>query len=295
MISLFSAVAPVALIILIGYLAGKTFDWERQTLAQLSVYILAPALVADSLYHTTLSLSSTLGLLGGFTLFTFIFAGIGVLISRFLGLSAPVQKSLMATTLLPNNGNMGLPVVAFALGDEGLERAVVCMIGSSILLFGLMPAILQGNGLIYGIRLTLRLPLIWAMLGGLGLKLLAVELPLGLDKGLTELGRAAIPTALILLGLELASTQFKLGRFEVLASSLRLGLSPFIALAAGYLLQLKGLDLQVLILQCAMPTAINSLILVTEFGGDATKVARTIVVTTLLSFLTLPLVIWAFS
>ncbi|MGK7946697.1 MAG: AEC family transporter, partial [Microcystaceae cyanobacterium] len=200
--------------------------------------------------------------------------------------------SLMATALLPNNGNMGLPVVTFALGNEGLERAIIVMIGSSILLFGLMPAILRGNGVLYGIGLTLKLPLIWAMIVGVGLNLGAVELPLNLGDGIRELGRAAIPLALILLGLELSSTRLQVGKFETLATLLRLGLSPIIAFLVGQLLRLEVLDLQVLVIQCSMPTAINSLILVKEFGGDGAKVARTIVLTTLLSFLTIPLILW---
>ncbi|NQZ63881.1 AEC family transporter, partial [Crocosphaera sp.] len=58
------------------------------------------------------------------------------------------------------------------------------------------------------------------------------------------------------------------------------------------IIQLPPLDLQVFILQSAMPTAVNTIVLAAEFGGESTKVARTIVVTTLLSFLTLPLVLW---
>ncbi|NES00827.1 MAG: AEC family transporter, partial [Symploca sp. SIO1B1] len=54
---------------------------------------------------------------------------------------------------------------------------------------------------------------------------------------------------------------------------------------------LEGLDLQVLVLQAAMPTAVNTIVLVT-FGGDAPRVARTVVVSTLMSFVTLPLVLW---
>jgi predicted permease len=41
-----------------------------------------------------------------------------------------------------------------------------------------------------------------------------------------------------------------------------------------------------------MPTAVNTVILVTEFGGSATLMARTVVVTTLASFLTIPFFLW---
>ena len=60
----------------------------------------------------------------------------------------------------------------------------------------------------------------------------------------------------------------------------------------GQALQLEALDLQVLVLQSAMPAAVNAVVLVTEFGGDAARVARTVVISTLMSFVTLPLVLW---
>ncbi|MGK7944111.1 MAG: AEC family transporter, partial [Microcystaceae cyanobacterium] len=131
--TLFAAVVPVALIIFVGLIAGKRFDWDKKPLAQLSIYVLAPALVADSLYRNTLSVRSTVGLLVGFVLVSLVLFGISWLIQRLLRLNSSAAKSLMATALLPNNGNMGLPVVTFALGNEGLERAIIVMIGSSIL------------------------------------------------------------------------------------------------------------------------------------------------------------------
>ena len=47
-----------------------------------------------------------------------------------------------------------------------------------------------------------------------------------------------------------------------------------------------------LVLQSAMPTAVNSFIIVSEFGGDKDLVARAIVTSTLMSFVTLPMVLW---
>jgi predicted permease len=293
MTALLPAIVPVGLLIAIGFLAGRKLSLDPQTLSQLGIYILAPALVADGLYKTTLSLASSMGLLVGFTLISLLLYAIAWAIGLYFDLSPSLRKSLMATTLLPNNGNMGLPFVDFALGAAGLERAIVYMIGSSVLLFGIAPALLTGNGFVYGLRLTLKLPLIWAMLGSLSLRWLGIQLPLGLDEGIEQLGRAAIPIALLLLGMQLASTRFSIKKYELFATAIRLLLAPLIAYGVGRALHLQELDLQVLILQSAMPAAVNTVVLVTEFGGDASRVARTIVISTLLGFLTLPAILWA--
>ncbi|MGC1249171.1 MAG: AEC family transporter, partial [Spirulinaceae cyanobacterium] len=177
----------------------------------------------------------------------------------------------------------------------GLERAIVYLIAASITMASIAPALLKGEGLLIGIKLTLKLPLLWAMLGGLCLRIFKIELPFSLYESLEMLGNASIPIALIILGLQLAQTPFRLGRYELFASALRLLLAPGIAYGVGSILGLTGLDLQVLVMQGAMPTAVNTLVWVTEFGGDPPRVARTIIVSTMMSFLTLPLVLWVIS
>jgi predicted permease len=169
------------------------------------------------------------------------------------------------------------------------------MIGSSILMFGLGPALLKGNGFWLGVNLTLKLPLFWATVGGLVLRVLAIKLPFNLDKSIEQLGLASIPVALLILGMQLASTKFEIGKDELFASMIRLLLAPLIAYLVGQLIGLRGLDLQVLVLQSAMPTAVNAVVMVAEFGGDPRYVARAIVFSTLVSFFTLPLFLWGFA
>ncbi|MEA5536499.1 AEC family transporter [Crocosphaera sp. XPORK-15E] len=289
---LLPAIIPVAFIIFIGFIAGKTLKLQQQTLSQLTVYILAPALVADSLYTTTMSAESAAKLLLGVFIIASVLYLLVLGVSYWFNLSSLIRKSLIATTLHPNNGNMGLSLVDFALGSGGLDRAIIYMIGSSILLFGITPAILAGTSLKHSLGVVFKLPLIWAMIAGLILRVLQIKLPFNLGEGLHLLGVAAIPIALLILGMQLADTRFKVRKFEFASLNLRLIIAPIIALLIGKLINLDSLDLQVLILQSAMPTAVNTLVLVTEFGGDPPLVARTIVVTTLLSFLTLPMVLW---
>ncbi len=289
---LLPAIIPVAFIIIIGVIAGKKLSLQKQTLSQLTVYILAPALVADSLYTTTIPPQNAAQLLLGVLIIAFILFLLVYLISYLLKFPTITRKSLIATTLHPNNGNMGLPLVDFALGAAGLERAIIYMIGSSILLFGIAPAILAGTSLKDSLKVTFKLPLMWAILAGLSLRFFQIKIPFNLGEALHLLGRAAIPVALIILGMELVKTNFKVTNFELISLNIRLVLAPLIALLVGKIIQLHPLDLQVFILQSAMPTAVNTIVLAAEFGGESTKVARTIVVTTLLSFLTLPLVLW---
>jgi hypothetical protein len=295
MLPLLPAVIPVSIIILIGFLAGRIFPLDNQTISKLTFYILSSALVFDSLYRTTLSLQSTRDLLVGFALTSSLIYLLVWLIGKIGKLLPFLQKGLIATAIFSNNGNIGLPVANFAFGAPGLERAVIYMIGSSILMFCFGPAILTGKGINYSIRLILKLPLFWSIVAALSLRLLPFNFPFKIDLAIQQLGQAAIPVALILLGIQLSNTQFELRLKEVLAAILRLLIAPIIAYFVGLNLHLESSNLQILVLQSAMPTAVNSLVLVTEFGGDANFVARSIVTSTVMSFVTLPLVLWLLS
>jgi malate permease and related proteins len=297
MIALLPAVLPVGLIILIGFISSQTLSLDRQSLSQLIFYVLSPALIIDSLYRTSLSLKSSLSLLAAFTLTSGLVYLVTKAICKITDLSEGDEKAFIAASIFSNNGNMGLPVATFAFGTGGLERAIIYMVGSSILMFCFGPAIIQGKGIIRGLKLILKLPLIWSILFGLCLRLLSLKIPnfkfpFDLDLGIKILGESAIPIALVLLGMQLSHTHFTLDFKELWATGVRLLIAPAIAFVVGYLLQLETLDLQVLVLQTAMPTAVNSLILVTEFGGNKNFIARNIITSTVLSFLSIPFILW---
>ncbi len=291
MTTILPAVLPVGLIILVGFAVGKKLTLESSTLSQLVLYVLSPALVVDSLYRTELPFSSSSKLLAGFALTSAVLYVMVWSLSRLFELPISLSRAIAAIVMFPNNGNMGLPVVAFALGTAGLDRAVVYMLGSSFLMFGFGPAIVRGKGFLQGLKLTIKLPLIWAMLLGLALRLSSVKFPWKLDEGIKQLGAAAIPIALVVLGIQLSQTRFQPKLKELLVALARLAIAPLIAFAVGVILQLETLDLQVLILQSSMPTAVNSFIIVSEFGGDKDLVARAIVSSTLMSFISLPIVL----
>ncbi|NJO98183.1 MAG: AEC family transporter [Pleurocapsa sp. CRU_1_2] len=209
MTTLLPAVLPVGLIILIGFVVGRTIPLQRSTLSQLSLFVLSPALVINSLYRTELSLDSSTKLLIGFALTSLGIYGIVTAVNRLLNLRDPLSRAITAVVMFPNNGNMGLPVATFAFGTAGLDRAIIYMLGSAFLMFCFGPAMLQGKGIAEGLKLTLRLPLLWAFLLGLSLHFTALKIPWGLDKGIQQLGAADIPIALILLGIQLSQTRFR--------------------------------------------------------------------------------------
>ncbi|MEA5466343.1 AEC family transporter [Leptothoe sp. PORK10 BA2] len=292
---LISAVLPIALVALVGIWVGRIFTLERQTLARLSIYALVPALVLHSLAKTTLELGNAIAILTTFILNTAFLYLLAVTLGRLLTFSSDEKKSLIATTIFANVGNMGLPFVLFSLGEAGLERAIVYLVGSSLMTASVFPIVLQGEGVLKGLRYTLGLPVLWAAIAGIMLQGTGTILPLPMERAVTLLSDGAIPLALLMLGIQLSETPFVFGRHELMAAGLRLIVSPLLAFNIANIVGLTGIDRQVVVLQAAMPVAVNSLIWVTELGGDTVQVARTIVLSTLLSLGTLPIVLWLSS
>lgn len=292
---LISAVLPIALVAFVGIWVGRTFEVERQTLARISIYALVPGLVLHSLANTTLELKNAIAILIAFILNTALLYLIAIILGSCLKFSEDEKKSLIATTIFANVGNMGLPFILFSLGEPGLERAIVYLIGSSLMTASVFPIVLKGEGIINGLRYTLCLPVLWAAITGLLLQSTNTILPVPLERAINLLSDGAIPVALLMLGIQLSETPFVFGRYELMSAGLRLVVSPLLAFNIANIVGLTSFDRQVVVLQAAMPVAVNSLIWVTELGGDTVRVARTIVVSTLLSLGTLPVVLWLSS
>lgn len=289
---LIEAIVPIALVATAGLLAGRFFELDLKTLARINIYVLLPALVLSGIYDTTLEIGSAAGIVAGFFINTALLYGLAIGLGRGLHFPAERRKSLIATTVFANVGNLGLPFVLFTLGEAGLERAIVYLVASALAIASVFPIVLKGEGVKSGVRFTLRLPVLWATLAGLGMQVFTWQLPVALSRGVELLSQAAIPTALLTLGIQLSQTRLAFGWYELFGASLRLIASPLMAYGVGSVLGLSGLNLQVLVIQAAMPVAVNSLIWVMELGGDSEQVAKTIVLSTLMAMVTLPCMLW---
>ena len=291
-----NAVLPTFFLIFLGAFADKLFPkLDIETLSKLSVYILIPALIFDALAKTDLSLGSAAWLSCGYLLYLLVLGLISLpLTSRFSGQK---QRGILVTTLFGNTGNMGLPITLFAYGQAGLERAVILLVVSLILMFVVGPALLTGSNdrLLTRIKAALKLPPIWATLAGLGLSVYQVDLPISLERTSSLLGSAAIPIMLLSLGMQMRrSWVWDIGGAAISTAALRLGLGPFVAYGVARLLQLDALDQSVLVLSAAMPAAVTMFVVAVEVKGDKEGVARSVVATTVGSLLAIMLVLFFF-
>jgi predicted permease len=135
--------------------------------------------------------------------------------------------------------------------------------------------------------------MLYAATAGLLFNRFGWELPLPLFRAVDLTAAAAIPGMLVLLGVQLRHTPIGLGQPVVGRSALvRLIVAPLVAWQLCAWLGVSGVERSVLILQSAMPSAVMTAVLATEFDAAPGLVATIVFVTSVASMATLSVVLW---
>jgi predicted permease len=138
-----------------------------------------------------------------------------------------------------------------------------------------------------------RNPAVYAVPLGLLVNHFDAGLPGPLMTALEMMGRAAVPTMMVVLGLQLAALPSDQGNWTAIgfASVLRLVVAPLLAILLVIPLGLTDLARQVAIVEVAVPTAVLASILAARYNTEPSLVAGTVLVTSLASLLTLTLLL----
>ena len=281
--ALTDVILPVIVVAAVGVVLGRTFDLNIDTLSKVGLYGFTPALAFDSMMNTQISADVGTRLVVAYLLMSLLAAAVAWIVTTRM--PTPTRRSITACTIIGNNGNFGLPIALLALGDEGLEMAVVIFVLSLLIMFTVGPLLFGSHGgLLGGLTTVVKLPVTWALAAAGVLRLLDLRLPGGLESGIALLGQAAIPLVLIQLGVQMGAS----GRIQrtppvITAVALRAVAVPLLAAGIGLLVGLDGVGLASLVLAAAMPIAVNTLMLARECGADSDTVASSVVASTFLS------------
>ena len=284
-------------VFLVAVIAAAFQRWRKISvgpLSQVTLYVLVPALIFTSLVQQDIPASASVRIVGTTLLASALILVTGVAVSRILRHDRAMRGAFMLSTGFPNAGNMALPVLLLAFGDEGLAVGVIIFVtlaitGQSLGVF--IAATSQMNGM-ESLKQVFRLPAIYAIAAAILVRVLGIELPLIVFQPIKLLSQAAIPMMLVVLGCQLAG-EFRLERVFSLAAALimRLLVSVPLAYVATLLFGLDALLQSVVIIVFAMPVAVFTIILSTEFKTNPKFVTNAVVTSTLASTLTLTLVI----
>lgn len=295
---LINVVLPVFLVAGLAALAQLRLRLDVATLSRAAFYLFAPALVFDSLTNSDVGGSVLLQIAAVIVALTAILWAVGALAAWLLRLQGPTRAAFLNAILLANAGNYGLPVNLFAFGPAGLARAVLYLTVHSMLSSGLGVYIgaKSGTTIWTALKRVASVPLVYAAVAGLVVNLAGWPVPEPVAKAINLLGQASVPVMLVVMGINLAQafrqgTQADCLPALAAATALRLILSPAVAFVLAGLVGLDDLARNVTVLQAAMPSAVMTIILATEFDADASFAALCVLVTTLASLVTVTLLL----
>ncbi|WP_436929693.1 AEC family transporter [Halosimplex halobium] len=270
-----SSVAPPLAIALAGYLLGRVREVDTEPLSTVTVYVLLPALVFETLVTLEVGVGTVTAAVGAMVGFTAVMGALSWAVSRARGREGTVVGAAMAAAF-PNTGNFGIPVATFAFGAAGRSTAVLFVLVQNLLLYTVGVYLLTRGGEgsdRAALGRVARQPVVYALLAAGAAVTLGVVPPEGgtaMDT-LRLVGDASIPVFLVVLGLQVESMDLAATVRETLPTvGLKLLVAPLVAVAVALLVDIGDPAVTAaFVVLAAGPSAVIPLVLSIEFGDGA--------------------------
>ena len=287
---LFEVLFPVFFVVGIGYYLGKKNPKIDTTfITNFAANIGSPAIVIYSLNSTNISFNIFKDYFWYYLIAIFGFFLVGSIFLYFQKTKDIIRE--LPPFVMPNTGNMGLPICLFAYGSQGL--GVAAAISALIILCHFTLGVFLADRK-FNFEIILKSPAFYSVIIAVILLYFNIELPIFIENTTLLLTYATI--FLILMSLGIALTRLKVFSLKkaIFSSIGRVIIGPLI----GYLLilyfNLEGFAAGCLLIQCSMPSAILNYLVGSIYSPKriVDNVASMIVVSTLMSFITIPLVVF---
>ena len=281
--------APVFIITLLGYgWARSGAPFHRDFLTGLVMNIGVPCLLLHGTTHLHADPEFFYAILGFAALALVI---CGVLAGLVLRVLRQPLRSYLPPIAFGNAGNLGLPLCLFAFGKQGLGLALGFYLVGSVTQF-LAGPLFQGRRPVW--RTLLTTPVNYAAILGIGLLVTRTQLPLPLAQTVEILSGLAIPLMMLALGHALGTFRVEGLPVAVSLAAARLGTGLLVGVGITQVFGLTGVVRGVVLVQSTMPVAVFNYLLAARFDRHPEDVAGAILISTLVTFATLPaLLLWA--
>jgi predicted permease len=286
LVELLSIVAPIYVTIGLGYgwaRLGRRYDTDLIT--DLVMTIGAPCLVFSSLIRLDMAPSALAEMVGATLVALLSFTLVAWIVLRVARLP---RTSFLSPLVFANTGNMGLPVCLFAFGREGLALGVCFYATCAISQFTVGLWMWSGE---VSFRQLLRTPLSYAALISALVVATGASVPEWIHRTTGLLGDFTIPLMQFTLGVTLARLRLGVAPHIFALSTLRIVMGLALGIGLCELLELEGVARGVFILDCAMPVAVLNYLLAEKYGRSPGDVASLVVLSTVISLVSLPLIL----
>ena len=288
-IKLFEVLFPVFIIVGIGYFLGKKNpNLETSFITDYSANFGTPALVIFALTSSGVT----------FDIFAeyFIYSVIAIICFAITGIIFLIFQKKdylreLPPFILPNTGNMGIPICLFAYGTMGM--GVAAAISSIVVLLHFTLNIFLASKK-FDLHIIIKSPSFYAILITILFLYYEIETPTFVLNTVMLLAYAMI--VMILMSLGVALTQLKVFSFKdaLISSICRVIIGPIIGFGLINVFKLSGFAAGVLLIQASMPSAILTYLIASMYSPKeiVDNISSMIVVSTLMSLITVPIIVF---
>lgn len=238
-------------------------------------------------------------LIGAGMVFAFAIAihSFAIVFSKLLyfGFPSPTNKVLRFATVFSNCGFMGYPVMGSLFGNLGIFYTSIYVATFTFFIWTFGVTIYTGKADVHSLKKALGNPGVIAVFAGMLIFLFSVKLPFPVSETLRIVGSMTTPISMIVIGSMLADIKpadLFSGWAIYYGAIIRLIVMPLITLGALTLLGFKGILLGVCVLAVGMPAAALSVSFAEKNNGDSAFASRLVFLSTILSVITIPIMIW---
>ncbi len=289
-IKLFEVLFPVFFVIGIGYYLGKKNPKiDTSFITNFAANIGTPAMIIYAVTSTGINFETFKDYFWYYLLAITAFAFVGIPTLYILKTKDIIRE--LPPLIMPNTGNMGVPICLFAYGTEGL--GVSASITSIIILFHFTVGVFLADRK-FNLYIIFKNPPFYAILFSAIVLYYNLTLPTVIINTTEWLMYATIFLILMSLGIALVRLKvFSFGK-AIICSLSRMLLGPLIGFLLILYFKLDGFAAGVLLIQCSMPSAVLNYLVASMYSPKkiVDSVASTIVVSTLMSFVTIPIVVY---
>ena len=288
-LKLFEVLFPVFFIVGIGvFLGKKNPNFDTSFITTYSGNFGTPALVIFALTAGGV----TFDVFKEFFIYAIILlAAFGIVGLVFLVLMKKDYIRELPTFILPNTGNMGIPICLFAYGELGM--GIAASISSLVVLLHFTLNIFLAKRE-FDFQIIFKSPAFYAII--FTVLLLYFEEPIPQFVMNTVMLLAYGMIVMILMSLGVALTQMKVFSFKdaLITSTGRVIIGPIIGFVVVKIFDLTGAAAGVVLLQSSMPSAILCYLIASMYSPKeiVDNISSTIVVSTIMSLVTIPIVLF---
>lgn len=303
-ITIINQISVLFMVLFLGYFIRKRNiidEHSSKKISSLVVNVTAPLLIIGAMMKdTSLTKIEIVSILLISIIVYICLFGMTIIIPKLLKVNNDELGIYKFMIMFSNVGFMGFPVVSSIYGEEAIFYASIYNLPFYVLVYTLGIFFVSMNNKDKGDFYISKIinPGIYAVIIGLFIFSFNITLPYFISETISMVGGLTTPLSMIVIGASLANVKVRNIFSNVrlyIYSILKLVIFPVMILLVISNFGFNDIMVGVPVIITGMPVAANAVILSKEYGGNDCLASEGVFISTMLSFITIPLLVYLVS